>query len=519
MDTVPTGSSPKIENQLVVPKTGLEPVRPFGQAVLSRSRLPIPPLGQRLEVICYYVAMPSNETLSSFPMAKQKLPLQSEDFPGWYQAVVREAGMAENGLAKGSMVIKPWGYAIWEQIQRAVDDRIKATGHENVYFPALIPESLLAKEADHVEGFAPEVIVATHSGGKKLEEPLILRPTSEAVIWDTYSRWVQSYRDLPLMYNQWENVFRTSEFLWQEGHTAHETEVEAIKETLLITREVYIDTIKNVLMIPGIVGRKSETEKFPGAEETITYEAMMRDRKALQSCTSHYLGQNFAKAYDVQFQSREGEMEYAYATSWGISTRIVGALIMAHGDDAGLRLPSAVAPKQVVIVPIYRSDEERDSVVGKANELAEALAKAGVRVKVDDRDEYRPGFKFAEWELKGVPFRVELGPRDIESGAALVSSRLGGEKQSIGFDKLTSFITEGLVSYDEELYAQAKEFQQANIYKPKDYADMCEFLNAGSGFVIAPWNGKVESERQVTGLKCIITGEPAAEIAIFAQAY
>ena len=482
MDTVPTGSSPKIENQLVVPKTGLEPVRPFGQAVLSRSRLPIPPLGQRLEVICYYVAMPSNETLSSFPMAKQKLPLQSEDFPGWYQAVVREAGMAENGLAKGSMVIKPWGYAIWEQIQRAVDDRIKATGHENVYFPALIPESLLAKEADHVEGFAPEVIVATHSGGKKLEEPLILRPTSEAVIWDTYSRWVQSYRDLPLMYNQWANVFRaemrsrlflrTSEFLWQEGHTAHETEVEAIKETLTITREVYIDTIKNVLMIPGIVGRKSETEKFPGAEETITYEAMMRDRKALQSCTSHYLGQNFAKAYDVQFQSREGEMEYAYATSWGISTRIVGALIMAHGDDAGLRLPSAVAPKQVVIVPIYRSDEERDSVVGKANELAEALAKAGVRVKVDDRDEYRPGFKFAEWELKGVPFRVELGPRDIESGAALVSSRLGGEKQSIGFDKLTSFITEGLVSYDEELYAQAKEFQQANIYKPKDYADM-----------------------------------------------
>jgi len=492
------------------------------------------------------------------------LPKQSEDFPAWYQAVIRDAGMAENGLARGSMVIKPWGYAIWEHIQRAVDDRIKATGHENLYFPTLIPESLLEREAETVEGFAPEVIVATHSGGKKMEDALILRPTSETVIWDTYSRWVQSYRDLPLMYNQWANVFRaemrsrlflrTSEFLWQEGHTAHETSQDAIKESLLIMRDVYMDVIQNVLKIPGFVGRKSETERFPGAEQTITFETMMKDKKALQSCTSHYLGQLFAKTYGVQFQTREGGLDFAYATSWGISTRIIGGLIMAHGDDQGLRLPTGVAPKQVVIVPIYKTDEQASAVLEKANAIAEDLNSKNVRVKIDDRDEYRPGYKYAEWELKGVPLRIEIGPRDLESKAVMISSRLGGDKQSVNFDGLTDYVTKALADFDDQLFAESKSFQQENLFTPSNYDDMKDFLSSTSGFAIAPWDGKADSEAQVKkdtkatirclpmeddsfeesfnagnfdnvntkldkDAKCIITGEPATEIAIFAQAY
>ena len=494
-------------------------------------------------------------------MAQQALPKQSDDFPAWYQAVISEAQMAENGLAKGSMVIKPWGYAIWEHIQRAVDDRIKATGHENLYFPVLIPEKLLNQEAETVEGFAPEVIVATHSGGKKMEEALILRPTSETVIWDTYSRWIQSYRDLPLLYNQWANVFRaemrsrlflrTSEFLWQEGHTAHETSAEAIKETATIMRDVYADVIKNVLKIPGFIGRKSETERFPGAIETITYESMMRDKKALQSCTSHYLGQLFAKTYGVQFQTRDGGLENPYATSWGISTRIIGGVIMAHGDDNGLRLPSAVAPQQVVIVPIYRSDDERTSVVEKAHAIAADLTAQNIRVKVDDRDEYRPGYKFAEWEVKGVPLRVEIGPRDLASESVVISTRTGGDKQTVPFDKLASWIESALIEYDETLFSQATEFQQANIFRPSTYEEMKDYLSSTSGFAIAPWDGKKESEAQVkkdtkatirclpvsdsdldsaietgafpesetTSDKCIITGETATEMAVFAQAY
>lgn len=540
----------------MVPKRGLEPLRPFGQAVLSRSRLPIPPLGQRLESTCYYVAHPNLETLSSLAMAQQKLPTQSQDFPAWYQAVIRDAGMAENGLARGSMVIKPWGYAIWEFVQKEVDERIKATGHENVYFPTLIPTSLLEREAETVEGFAPEVIVATHSGGKQMEDALILRPTSETVIWDTYSRWIQSYRDLPLLYNQWANVFRaemrsrlflrTSEFLWQEGHTAHETSSDAVRETLQIMREVYMDVIKNVLKIPGVVGRKSESERFPGAVETITFETMMRDKKALQSCTSHYLGQLFAKTYGVQFQTRDGGLDFAYATSWGISTRIMGAIVMAHGDDQGLRLPSGVAPKQVVIVPIYRNADEQNSVVEKAHSIASDLMSSGIRVKIDDRDEFRPGYKFAEWELKGVPLRVELGPRDLESRSVLVSARTGGGKETVSFEKIVDYVTESLKTYDEELFSQAQSFQKANTLNPKSYDEMKEFLSSCGGFAIAPWNGKADSEAKVKsdtkatirclpmdekelttfsriempkGAKCIVTGEDATEMAVFAQAY
>ena len=314
-------------------------------------------------------------------MARNALPKQSEDFPSWYVEVVKRAGMAEHGPAKGTMVIKPHGYALWEAIQKALDDRFKATGHENVYFPLLFPEKLLSQEAEHVEGFAPQVAVVTHGGGEKLEEPLVIRPTSEAVIWPTYANWVQSYRDLPLLYNQWCNVLRwelrtrlflrTSEFLWQEGHTAHASGPEAVDETLRML-DVYREVCEDVLAMPVHPGRKSPSERFPGAIETYTIEALMRDRRALQSATSHFLGQNFARAYDVQFLNRDGVLEYAWATSWGMSTRIIGGLIMVHGDDSGLRLPPEVAPVQVVIVPIYRSDDEAGAVLPVARALGHA---------------------------------------------------------------------------------------------------------------------------------------------------
>src|SRR3954447_17912905 len=332
-------------------------------------------------------------------MSTQRLPAQATDFPAWYGEVVRRAGLAESSAVRGAMVIKPYGYAIWEAIQRELDDRIKATGHENLYFPLLVPGSVLAQEGALVEGFAPEVAVVTEAGGKQLEEPLAVRPTSEALIWSTYARWVNSYRDLPLLYNQWANVvrwelrprlfLRTSEFLWQEGHTAHETEAEAVAETLTILHDVYADTIENVLAIPVRRGRKSESERFPGAVDTYTLEALMRDGKALQAATSHYLGQGFARTFDVRYTGRDGREQYPYATSWGATTRLVGALVMAHGDDRGLRLPPRVAPHQVVIVPII-GEEDRGQVLEAVAVVADDLRAAGVRVRVDDRPEYRP---------------------------------------------------------------------------------------------------------------------------------
>jgi prolyl-tRNA synthetase len=345
------------------------------------------------------------------------LPTQSDDFPAWYQEVVKQAGLAESSFARGTMVIKPYGFGIWEAIQRAVDDRIKATGHQNLYFPMFIPSRLLEREKEHVEGFAPEVAVVTHAGGEDLEEPLVVRPTSETIIWQTYAKWIQSYRDLPLLYNQWCNVvrwelrprlfLRTTEFLWQEGHTAHETAEEAMQETLRILHDVYLDAYERVMAIPPHAGRKSAAERFPGAVETYSLEALMRDRKALQSCTSHYLGQNFAKAYGVRFLGRQGAEELAYASSWGLSTRAVGAVIMTHGDDKGLRLPPALAPIQCVVVPIYRNDDERARVLEGAARLLDGLG--GIRTHLDDRDDLRPGFKFNDWELKGVPVRIERG--------------------------------------------------------------------------------------------------------------
>src|SRR5256714_3653847 len=407
------------------------------------------------------------------------LPTQTDDFPGWYQEVVKQAGLAESSLARGTMVIKPYGFAIWEAIQRAVDDRIKATGHQNLYFPMLIPSRLLEREKEHVEGFAPEVAGWTRAGGEDLDEPLVIRPTSETIIWHTYAKWIQSYRDLPLLYNQWCNVvrwelrprlfLRTTEFLWQEGHTAHETAQEAMEETLRILHEVYLDAYEKVMAIPPHPGRKSAAERFPGAVETYTLEALMRDRKALQSCTSHYLGQNFAKAYGVKFLGREGSEELAYATSWGLSTRAVGAVIMTHGDDKGLRLPPALAPTQCVLVPIYRNDDERTRVLEGAGRLLEGLT--AVRSHLDDRDDLRPGFKFNDWELKGVPVRIDLGPRDLDSGQAVVVRRDTGEKETWSLDDVADKLDGLLRDIQFSLLEQARAFRDQHTFRPTSYEE------------------------------------------------
>jgi prolyl-tRNA synthetase len=445
------------------------------------------------------------------------------------------------------MVIKPYGYAIWEAIQRALDDRIKATGHENFYFPLFVPLALLAQEGELVKGFAPEVAVVTEAGGKRLEEPLAVRPTSEALIWSTYARWVQSYRDLPLLYNQWANVvrwelrprlfLRTSEFLWQEGHTAHETEEEAVAETLTILNDVYADTIENVLAIPVLRGRKSESERFPGAVETYTLEALMRDGKALQAATSHYLGQGFARTFDVHFTGRDGAEHHPYATSWGASTRLVGGVVMAHGDDRGLRLPPLVAPQQVVIVPIYRETEQAD-VLQAAAAIRDKLKAAGVRVRLDDRADYRPGFKFNEWELKGAPVRVELGGRDLAAAAVTVARRDTGEKQQIPLERVGTEIQELLSDIQASLFRAALHDQERRtVRNPDSYPEMIEYLREARGFVAASWCGSGECEARVKDESsatirclplveepersntCICCGRQAAYSAVWAQAY
>ncbi|MGH2677667.1 MAG: proline--tRNA ligase [Actinomycetota bacterium] len=472
------------------------------------------------------------------------LPKQSADFPAWYQEVVRQAELAEPSMARGTMVIRPYGYGIWEAIQRAVDDRIKATGHQNLYFPMLFPYSLLEKEAEHVEGFSPEVAVVTHAGGEELEEPLVVRPTSETIIWATYAKWVQSYRDLPLLYNQWANIvrwelrprvfLRTTEFLWQEGHTAHENAEDAVAEARRILLEVYRDTIENVLAVPVHVGRKSATERFPGAVETLTLEALMRDCKALQGGTSHYLGQNFAKAYGVQFLGRNGEREFAYATSWGVTTRLVGAVIMTHGDDRGLRLPPALAPVQVVVVPIFRTDQERSEVMDACGRLAGDLA--AHRVRIDDRDDLRPGFKFNHWELRGVPVRVEVGPRDLAEGRVTVVPRLTGDKQQVPVESLAALTGELLTESQTGLLDQAREFRVALTFHRAEMAEMASLLEDPGGFMVTGWCGSDECEAKVKAEtkatlrylpldpkpvdgSCIVCGQPAAEEAAWAQAY
>jgi prolyl-tRNA synthetase len=475
------------------------------------------------------------------------LPAQSSDFPAWYGEVVRRAGLAENSPVRGAMVIKPYGYAIWEALQRELDDRIKATGHENYYFPLFVPASVLAQEGRLIDGFAPEVALVTEAGGKKLEEPLAVRPTSEALIWATYARWVQSYRDLPLLYNQWANAvrwelrprlfLRTSEFLWQEGHTAHETEAEAVAEVLTILHDVYADTIENVLAIPVLRGRKSASERFPGAEETYTLEALMRDGKALQAATSHYLGQGFPRTYGVRYTARDGSEQVPYATSWGATTRLVGGLVMAHGDERGLRLPPRVAPHQVVIVPIAR-DDERAEVLDAATRLADELRAAGVRVRVDDRPEHRPGFKFNEWELKGVPVRVELGGRDLAADAVTVARRDSGEKRQIPLSRAATAIGELLDDVQASLFREAcDERERRTLRDPRSYDELIEHLRDARGFAVGHWCGREECEARVKADSsatirclpldgqpaepgtCVRCGRPAATGAVWAQAY
>jgi len=472
-----------------------------------------------------------------------RLPDIETDFPAWYAEVVRGAELAEHSSVRGSMVIRPHGYAIWELLQRELDDRIKATGHENVYFPLLVPRSVMAREADLIEGFAPEVAVVTEAGGSVLEEPLVVRPTSEASIWNTYAGWIQSYRDLPLLYNQWANVvrwelrprlfLRTTEFLWQEGHTAHETEEQAIAECLRILEHVYADVQESVLAMPVLRGRKSPRERFAAARETFTTEAMMRDRKALQAGTSHYLGDEFARAYGVSYTGRDGQEHHPFAASWGASSRLVGGVIMTHGDERGLRLPPAVAPQQVVVVPIAR---EAGTVREAAEALSAELRGGGVRVRLDDREHVRPGAKFFEWELKGAPLRLELGERDLEAGCVTVVRRDNGSREQVPMASAARRVGELLGEIQRGLLVEAREFRDRHTRGFDDRGRMLEFLRAGEGFAVAAWCGSEECEAEVKaetsatircltleredpGAACIVCGRAGTELATWAQAY
>ena len=476
---------------------------------------------------------------------KDKITPRSENYSEWYTEVIRKAKLADYAPVRGCMVIRPYGYELWENVKAGLDRRFKETGHENAYFPLFVPMSFIEKEAQHIEGFAPELAVVTHGGGKKLEDPLVVRPTSETVIGYMYSQWIQSYRDLPVLINQWANVvrwelrtrlfLRTMEFLWQEGHTAHATAEEAQEETLRML-DVYTDFAVNDAAIPVIPGRKSESEKFPGADASYSIEAMMGDRRALQSGTSHNLGQNFAKAFDIQYQDRNGAQQYCWTTSWGVSTRMVGAIIMTHGDDQGLVLPPRLAPTQVVIVPIYRKGAERSTVM-EAIEKIEAMLGQDVRLKVDERDEYSPGWKFNEWELKGVPLRIEIGPRDIAKDQVVLARRdVPGRdgKSFVPLAGLTDVISDTLRDIQNNLLARAIEFRDANISEPSDYDSFREA--ATQGFARAWWCGNVACEDKVKddtkattrcipsdqpggSGTCIVCGESAEEIAIFARAY
>lgn len=469
---------------------------------------------------------------------------QSEDFAKWYTDVVRQAKLADYGPVKGTMVIRPYGYTIWENFQKILDQMFKDTGHVNAYFPMFIPEHFMHKEAEHVEGFAPEVAVVTHGGGKKLDEPLVVRPTSETIIWNMYKKWISSYRDLPLLINQWANVvrwemrtrlfLRTTEFLWQEGHTAHATAEEAQEETLKIL-EVYRTFAEDYMAMPVITGQKSESEKFAGAVRTYSIEAMMRDGKALQSGTSHNLGQNFAKAFEVTFQNKDNKEELVYATSWGVSTRLVGGLIMSHGDDKGLILPPKIAPYQVVIIPIYRNNTQ-EVVMDEVDSLVNDLNKADVRVKVDDDQKSSPGFKFNEWEMRGVPMRVEIGPKDVEKGQAVVVIRHSGEKNFIKLTELAAFLESHVDIIQDQLFQRALDFREENTHSASTWDEFKDILENKGGFIKAFWNGsdeveeKIKNETKATircipfdqpekGGKCIYSGEPSNQMVIFAKAY
>ncbi len=427
-------------------------------------------------------------------MAKMNaLPTQAEDFSAWYNDIVYRAELVDLGPVRGSIVIRPYGYALWENIQRELDAMFKATGHQNVYFPMLIPMSFFEREADHVEGFAPELAVVTHAGGKELEEPLAIRPTSETIIGELYSKWVQSYRDLPLLYNQWVNVvrwelrtrpfLRTTEFLWQEGHTAHANAEEAQEETERMIG-VYATFAQEFAAVPVIVGEKTAGERFAGAKQTLTIEAMMRDAKALQSGTSHYMGENFARAFDISFNDVNNEQAYAHTTSWGFSTRFIGAIIMSHGDDKGLIMPPKLAPYQVVVVPIYRSNDEaaKEQVMAEAGRVKSALLGAGLRVHVDAREGMSPGRKFNEWEQKGAPLRVEFGLKELEQGQALLANRLSGDKQAVALSELATVVPEELAAFHDALFTRAVQFRAEHLEGPSAVDTVCVKCGKPSGY-------------------------------------
>jgi len=485
----------------------------------------------------------------------KKLTPRAQDFSAWYNELVLRAELADYAPVRGCMVIRPNGYGIWERMQQALDAMFKATGHENAYFPLLIPESFLHREAQHVEGFAPETAVVTHGGGKQLEEPLIIRPTSETIIYHMYAKWVQSYRDLPILINQWANVvrwemrtrlfLRTLEFLWQEGHTAHATHAEAEEETLLILG-IYREFMEKWMAMPVITGLKTEADKFAGAVRTYSCEGMMQDNRALQAGTSHNLGQNFAKAFDLTFQAESGEVEHAWNTSWGVSTRMVGGLVMTHGDDNGLQLPPRLAPHEVVVVPIWKSDDERATVLDAADALAATLRNwdrrpdGGIRVRIDRRTGMRPGEKYYEWELRGVPLRLELGPRDLAANQCVAARRDTRAKTTVSLDNLAPTIAAMLDTIQQTMFETARVRREAHsVREPITYDRFRELMDTQGGFVYAGWNGdpaveaRVKEETKATirvipqaefrspeaPAKCMVTGEPAKHEVLWARAY
>ena len=493
-------------------------------------------------------------------MAKElkDLTKRADNYSQWYNDLVVKADLAEQSAVRGCMVIKPYGYAIWEKMQRQLDDMFKATGHVNAYFPLLIPKSFLSREAEHVEGFAKECAVVTHyrlknaadgSGvvvdpSAKLEEELIIRPTSETIIWNTYKNWIQSYRDLPILCNQWANVFRwemrtrlflrTAEFLWQEGHTAHATREEAETEARRML-DVYADFAENFMAVPVVKGVKSANERFAGALDTYTIEAMMQDGKALQSGTSHFLGQNFAKAFDVQFINKNNELEYVWATSWGVSTRLMGALIMTHSDDNGLVLPPKLAPIQVVIIPIYKNAEQLQAIDAKANEIADKLRAMGIYVKNDNADKKRPGFKFADYELKGVPVRLVMGGRDLENGTVEVMRRDTLEKETMSVENIEQVVKTLLDEIQANIFQKALKYRQEHTITVDSYDEFKEKIEEG-GFILAHWDGTTETEERIkeetkatircipfdgdtTPGVCMVTGKPSARRVLFARSY
>lgn len=492
-------------------------------------------------------------------MAKE-VTNREDNYSQWYNNLVVKADLAENSAVRGCMVIKPYGYAIWEKMQHQLDRMFKETGHQNAYFPLFIPKSFLSKEAEHVEGFAKECAVVTHhrlmvnpdgpgvivDPDAKLEEELIVRPTSETIIWNTYKNWITSYRDLPVLCNQWANVvrwemrtrlfLRTAEFLWQEGHTAHATEQEAVEEARRMVN-VYARFAREFMALPVVVGHKTESERFAGAVDTLCIEAMMQDGKALQAGTSHFLGQNFARAFDVKFANREGKLDYVWATSWGVSTRLMGALIMAHGDNNGLVLPPRLAPVHVAMVPIFKTEEEHAAVIGRMEDLKGRLEKAGLTVRIDDRDNVRSGFKFAEWELKGVPVRVAMGPKDLQNDTAEVVRRDTLSKESMPLEGLVQHIVALMDDIQENIYKKALAFRESHTYKVDTYEEFKKRIEEG-GFLLCHWDGTRETEEKIkeetkatirciptdTDVimeegKCIYSGRPSRQRVIFARAY